>query len=484
MACALNLRGVPSTRVQYIRLLHKVKEKGKMKKLSRRNFLRWSAIGGAGLIASACAPQVIEKTVEVTREVEVEKTVEVERTVEVEVEVEVPVGTEKPDKLVFWHMYFDDDANKGLVIKDFANTFASATDIEVELSQIVWTDHTTRMQTVGASQDKIPDAFVSGVARSGLQAMVDGGFCLPLDDFLTSEDLAQYQASLLDQARFDGKLYALPQESQVFGFLYNMQVFEDLGIEKPTTLDDLEAAMDKILAADILPLPVVVGTGSFAAEWLFQALAARAATQKEMDAITSGEAKFSDTMLVVEETIERWGKKGYYGPSPLTNEWGPMIPAMYEGSAAMMCMGIFFAAESMTQYHEEDLKYGLFSPPPLVDDIPPQISGGLWWNASVNVYSDYPEWATRLAVAMSGKGFSEQWIRRTHNPAGGAVDTEFVTWTTLRRAYEILDDHAATWFNIPPAISSDFVNAQVSVIAGEITGQEAADQIDALFAGL
>ncbi|MGD8969520.1 MAG: extracellular solute-binding protein [Anaerolineae bacterium] len=41
-----------------------------MKKVSRREFLRWTTVGGAGLIASACAPQIVEKTVEVTREVE------------------------------------------------------------------------------------------------------------------------------------------------------------------------------------------------------------------------------------------------------------------------------------------------------------------------------------------------------------------------------------------------------------------------------
>lgn len=388
-----------------------------------------------------------------------------------------------PDKLVFWHMFFDDDAQKGLVIKDAATTFMSSTGIPVELSQIVWTDHLTRMQTVGASQDKIPDAFSSGVARSGLQAMVDGGFVMPLDDYLTPEDLAQYQPSLLEQAKFDGKLYGLPVESQVFGFIYNMRTFEQLGIEPPTTLEELEAAMETMLASGVAPLPIVVGTGTFAGEWLFQALAARAVTQADMDAVTTGQASFSDKFLVVEETMARWAERGYYGPSVLTNEWGPSILAMSEGRIGMLPMGVFFAAESKGQLHE-DLPYGILVPPPLTPDVPDQVAGGLWWNVSVNLGTEYPEWATRLAVTMSGKGFSEQWIRRTDNPAGGAVDTEFVTWGTLQRAYEILADHAATWFNVPPAISSDFVNTQVQVVAGQLTGQEAAEQIDALFASL
>jgi multiple sugar transport system substrate-binding protein len=52
-----------------------------MSKFSRREFLRWTALGGAGLAAAACAqatPEVIEKVVTVEVEKEVEKIVEKE----------------------------------------------------------------------------------------------------------------------------------------------------------------------------------------------------------------------------------------------------------------------------------------------------------------------------------------------------------------------------------------------------------------------
>ena len=53
------------------------------RKLSRRDFLFLTGGAAAGTLLAACQPQVIEKTVEVTREVEVEKPVEVEKIVEV-----------------------------------------------------------------------------------------------------------------------------------------------------------------------------------------------------------------------------------------------------------------------------------------------------------------------------------------------------------------------------------------------------------------
>jgi len=55
----------------------------KERRLSRRDFLLLSGGAAAGTLLAACQPQVIERTVEVTREVEVEKPVEVEKIVEV-----------------------------------------------------------------------------------------------------------------------------------------------------------------------------------------------------------------------------------------------------------------------------------------------------------------------------------------------------------------------------------------------------------------
>jgi len=437
------------------------------RRINRREFLKATAVVASASLISACAPQIIEKTVEVQKIVK--------ETVE--------VAQQKPAKLVFYHIYDDDDADKGRVIKDFASTFESTTGIKVELSQVSWGDDITRMQVAGAAKDKIPDTFVSGLARSGLQAMVDGGFVLPLDSLLTPEDIAQYQPSLLEACKFNGKIYGVPQEAQIFGFLYNMKVFEDLGISEPATMDELELAMDKMLVNNIVPLGVISGAGTFAAGWLTQALSARVATQAELDAVSTGKTKFSDKFLVMEETIERWGKKGYYG-NALTNEWGPEVNAMHDGKTAMMCMGLFFAAETKVQFKEEDLKYGILVPPPLSSGVPKQIAGGLWWGVSVNQNSENPAWATRLAVAMSGKGFTDQWIHRTFNPAGGVVDTSTITWSTLKRTYEILADHASVWFNVPAKISSDFDNTQTQLVANQITAKQAADQIDALFASL
>ena len=390
---------------------------------------------------------------------------------------------EQPDKLVFWHMYFDDDANKGRVIKDFANSFESATGIKVELSQIVWTDHVKRMGVVGASQDKIPDVFVSGNNVNGLKGMVAGGYVLPLGDLLTPEDLDQYLPSLIQQCTIEGKLYALPQETQVVALTANGKVLDDLGIEAPTTMDELEAAFEKMLAADITPYGLFLGEGNFVASWLTHILGSRTMTQEQADAIGSGEAAFSDYAMPALETIERWASKGYFGDNPLAMEWGPTEAAQYEGSVGVTGVGGFWPAETKETYHQDDLDYRIWVTPPLVDNPPDQVAGGLWWGVSVNARSDYPAAGARLALTMTGTGFAEQWLRRTFNMAAGKVDIEQITFTPLVEYFNILEKYATFWFSIPAAINDDYESALAALAYGDTDAKGTAAKIDQLFAG-
>lgn len=120
------------------------------KKISRRDFLRFGALGGASVVATACAPQVIEKTIEVTKEVQVE----VEKTVIVKEEVEklitatpapvqtFPDGTKLSMKL---RAAFIPQANEILsaLIKDWG----ARSNVQVEVDIVSMND----LQTIAAT---------------------------------------------------------------------------------------------------------------------------------------------------------------------------------------------------------------------------------------------------------------------------------------------------------------------------------------------
>lgn len=393
---------------------------------------------------------------------------------------------EKPAKLSFWHIYADTDANKGLVIKDIASSFTDSTGIEIELSQIKWQDHVKRMMIAGVAQDKTPDVFVSGHTRPGLEGMVDADFLLPLDDYVTQEQIDQYLPALIEQVTIDGKLYALPQEVQVVALVPNGAVLDELGIsrETPATMEELEAVFDKIKDAGIPPIGLILGGGSFSAEWLFNILASRAITQEQMDAITAGEASFSEAAMPVLETLERWAAKDYFDPNAAAMDWGATTAAHYAKEIGVMGVGGFWPASLKTTNQLEDLDWPIWVTPPLVENAPKQVAGGLWWGVSVNARTENPEYAVQLALAMTDKGYAEQWLDRTDNLAAADIPTDHVTFSPLIKYLDILKEYSAFWPNIPAEIASDYGDAMVSLVTGQISAQEAGERIDALFASL
>ncbi len=91
-----------------------------------------------------------------------------------------------------------------------------------------------------------PDIVIFNGAETAIQAL--GGTLLPLDDYWASyADAGQFPDGVLHEV--DGSLYAVQGYVNLLGLWYNADILGELGIEPPTTVDELEAAMAAGLAA-------------------------------------------------------------------------------------------------------------------------------------------------------------------------------------------------------------------------------------------
>ena len=85
-----------------------------------------------------------------------------------------------------------------------------------------------------------------------MQALDPASNLVPLTD---EEWVAEIDESFVDAASFEGDLYAAPVGSAMGGgILYNKTVYEDLGLEVPTTWDEFMANNEAIKAAGIDPV--------------------------------------------------------------------------------------------------------------------------------------------------------------------------------------------------------------------------------------
>lgn len=103
------------------------------------------------------------------------------------------------------------------------------------------------------SNGGLPDVFtVDGVT---VAQYADAGAIVPIDEYFTSEELSDFNPSIIQQGTYDGKLYTLGAMDSSVGIFYNKDMFEAAGItpataENPWTLDELTEATKKLTTDD------------------------------------------------------------------------------------------------------------------------------------------------------------------------------------------------------------------------------------------
>ncbi|MDH6579732.1 extracellular solute-binding protein [Kitasatospora sp. MAP5-34] len=116
---------------------------------------------------------------------------------------------------------------------------AANPNIKVNFVNVPFDQAQNKLQTaMGASG--APDVFRSEVGWTS--AFAKGGYLEPLDGTPAATDTSAFQASLIQQAKYDGKLYGVPLVTDTLGFLYNKALFAKAGITAaPKTWDELKA---------------------------------------------------------------------------------------------------------------------------------------------------------------------------------------------------------------------------------------------------
>lgn len=162
---------------------------------------------------------------------------------------------------------------------------------------------------------------------------------VPLDDlfdkYADEYGLDEISESMRTGMSYDGKLYALPMQAQMFVMAYRADIFEELGLEVPTTFDELIAAAEEIKAAGKMDYPIAL-------PWL----ATADVSTSFQAAMNSLGADFVDESGQVtldtpeaEQALEAMlALKPYMDPQVTTFDQPKVQQQMYNGTAAISIM--------------------------------------------------------------------------------------------------------------------------------------------------
>lgn len=174
--------------------------------------------------------------------------------------------------------------------------------VTIEMQSVQNEEMDGKLQTALNSGDA-PDIFL---ARGGgkLADIVAAGQAMDITDSISDATKAAVPEGVLSAFAIDGKIYGMTTAVLPGGIFYSKDLFAEAGIDAvPTTLDELDAAVEKLKDAGIAPIAVGAKDAWPAAHWYYF-FAVRACSQDVMNE-AAATMKFDDACwLEASENLE------------------------------------------------------------------------------------------------------------------------------------------------------------------------------------
>ena len=279
----------------------------------------------------------------------------------------------------------------------------------------------------------------------------------------------------------DGKAtFCLPMASVIHGFIYNKEIFEELGLDVPATRADFYKVLDTIKDKSRYT-PLVMGTADQweAATMGFQNIGPNYWKGEEgRKALIAGTEKFTDAPYV--DTLKELAS------------WAPYLGKGYKAqkypdsqNLFTLGRGVIYPAGSWditTFNNQADFKFGAFPPPGDGDDC--YISDHTDIALGINPASKNVEAAKTFLNWMSTEEFANIYSNSLPGffslsdykvSIEDPVAQEFVSWrgkckSTIRNSYQILSRGT-------PNLENEIWNVSAQVINGTMTPEDGAKKL-------
>ena len=281
----------------------------------------------------------------------------------------------------------------------------------------------------------------------------------------------------------DGSVtFCIPMASVIHGFIYNKEIFEELGLSAPTTIPEFMDVLQKIEDEGSYT-PLVMGTADQweAATMGFQNIGPNFwKGEQGRKGLLDGSEKFTDPQYVaVFEHLAAWVP--YLGSGYKAQKY-PDSQNLFT-----LSRGVIYPAGSwdITTFNTQaDFPFGAFPPPVPEGQTECYISDHTDIALGINAHSDKIEQAKVFVNWVGSPEFAELYsnslpgffsLSNHKIQLQDPVAQEFVSWrekceSTIRNSYQILSRGT-------PNLENELWNVSAQVINGTLTPEQAAEQL-------
>ncbi|GGG52313.1 extracellular solute-binding protein [Paenibacillus radicis (ex Gao et al. 2016)] len=206
------------------------------------------------------------------------------------------------------------------------------------IDEIVNRDQKLKAEMTAGNPPDIFEVF----GGSDLNLYVKAGRMLDLTPILDELGIKDKFASL-DEFTVDGKVYGLPFGGYSEAIFYNKKIFSDLGLQTPTTWEELIAVADKVKAAGITPFALAAKDG-WVNGMMWNTVMERNVGIDAINKLVTGEAKWTDENFVKGfASYAELVNKDYFTKGALGLAYADQGAQFLSGKAAMVFTGTWDA---------------------------------------------------------------------------------------------------------------------------------------------
>lgn len=301
--------------------------------------------------------------------------------------------------LTFWSWRTEDIDAYDQFIKVFE---AENPGIRVRFMPYLNTEYNTILAT--ALQAGSGPDIIHLRAYGGMEPLADANFLVPLDDKI--EALKGFSPDVLQGAtnRADGRVYGVPFALQTVQVLYNVGVFEQLGLQEPQTWDELLDVAGALKAAGYIPF-ANGGKEGWTLETFFGAVGPTFYGGSEYyNEVVAGEATFEDPRF--RSAIEHMlALRPYLPDNYMGVDYTDMQMMFVQEFAGMMLAGSYELG-TFAQMNP-DLRVGAFPVPPADADQQPAVSIYVDGSYGINASTRHPEAALEFVRFLASREYGQ-----------------------------------------------------------------------------
>jgi raffinose/stachyose/melibiose transport system substrate-binding protein len=397
-------------------------------------------------------------------------------------------GEEKKANLVFWNVGLkstDDTGEKTqdeLALFKFIEKFENEhPDVKVEVVDQPAENIASLLKASSVSKEG-PDlvGLWSGTATNDFKDIL-----LPLDEFLSDEELSQYSGLDIARADFDpkGKVQALPYNITAYNLYYNKKVMKEAvgEFEEPKTWDEFLALCEKVKKSGVTPLYVGEQEG-YTSTWVVSEFLLDQVGPEGISRLRSGGQKFNSPEF--QKSMEAWMKvfdKGFTNENFVTlAAWDSM--QQFATSGAAMTINGSWGIRDLTVGLGDDL--GVMQIPAISFDAKygDYLVSQPGANISVTTFTKNKEEAAAFAKFITSADFQMAYYEDTGDiPAKNQVDPNKIDNPTTKEALTwIQKGKNGIGFDsiIPGDAAAEFYKLASSVAAGKMSVEEMGKKVD------